>query len=59
MDYIIVAFLAYLAGSLSIIFYFEYLQLLEDRHYLPVSIPSLSYLLFHSMPLAYLIGEHT
>ena len=32
MDYIIVSFLAYLAGSLSIIFYFEYLQLLEDKH---------------------------
>ena len=59
MDYIIVAFLAYLAGSLSIIFYFEYLQLLEDRHDYPVSLPSLSSLLFHSVPLSYLIGEHT
>ena len=29
MDYIIVSFLAYLAGSLSMIAYFEYLTYLE------------------------------
>jgi hypothetical protein len=32
MDYIIVSFLAYLAGSLSMIAYFEYLTLKELDH---------------------------
>ncbi len=32
MDYIIVSFLAYLAGSLSMIAYFEYLTYLEATH---------------------------
>ena len=32
MDYIIVSFLAYLAGSLSIIAYYEYLTLKEIEH---------------------------
>jgi len=32
MDIIIIAFLSYLSGSLSIIFYFEYLCILEDTH---------------------------
>ena len=31
MDYIIVSFLAYLAGSLSMIAYFEYLTYMEDK----------------------------
>lgn len=32
MDYIIVSFLAYLAGSLSMIAYFEYLTYKENAH---------------------------
>jgi hypothetical protein len=32
MDYIIVSFLAYLAGTLSMIAYYEYLTYMENTH---------------------------